>query len=78
MIDKIKFIKMKCLKKKISFDRFNSCKFLPFSKSCNETKNSKNIIENIDIGGPTMVRAAAKNFKNVAIITNKNDYQQLN
>ena len=38
------------------------------------TKNSKNIIENIDIGGPTMVRAAAKNFKNVTIITNKSDY----
>ena len=38
------------------------------------TTNSKNIIENIDIGGPTMVRAAAKNFNNVTIITNKNDY----
>ena len=41
------------------------------------TNNSKNIIENIDIGGPTMVRAAAKNFNNVTIITNKNDYQDL-
>ena len=37
----------------------------------------KKIIENIDIGGPTMVRAAAKNFKDVTIITNKNDYQDL-
>ena len=42
-----------------------------------ETRKTENIIENIDIGGPTMVRAAAKNFKNVAIITNKNDYEQL-
>ena len=40
-------------------------------------KISKDIIENIDIGGPTLVRAAAKNFKNVTIITNKNDYENL-
>ncbi len=51
--------------------------FYPFQKVVTHSKNSKNIIENIDIGGPTMVRAAAKNFKNVAIITNKNDYQSL-
>ena len=51
--------------------------FYPFQKIVRHAKNSKNIIENIDIGGPTMVRAAAKNFKNVAIITNKNDYQSL-
>ncbi len=51
--------------------------FYPFQKVVRHSKNSKNIIENIDIGGPTMVRAAAKNFKNVAIITNKNDYQSL-
>jgi phosphoribosylaminoimidazolecarboxamide formyltransferase / IMP cyclohydrolase len=48
--------------------------FYPFQKIVTNTKNSKQIIENIDIGGPTMVRAAAKNFKNVAIITSKNDY----
>ena len=48
--------------------------FYPFQKVVRETKKSRNIIENIDIGGPTMVRAAAKNFKNVAIITNINDY----
>lgn len=34
-------------------------------------------IENIDIGGPTMVRAAAKNYKDVAIVTNPADYQKL-
>ena len=48
--------------------------FYPFQKVVLKSKNYKNIIENIDIGGPTMVRAAAKNFKNVTIITNKNDY----
>ena len=48
--------------------------FYPFQKIVINKKNSKNIIDNIDIGGPTMVRAAAKNFKNVTILTNKNDY----
>ena len=51
--------------------------FYPFQKIVTNTKNPKQIIENIDIGGPTMVRAAAKNFKNVTIITNKNDYSNL-
>ena len=51
--------------------------FYPFQKVVTNAKNSKDIIENIDIGGPTLVRAAAKNFKNVTIITNKNDYKNL-
>jgi len=51
--------------------------FYPFQKILLKTKNSKNIIENIDIGGPTMVRAAAKNFKDVLIITGKKDYDAL-
>ena len=51
--------------------------FYPFQKIVTSTKNSNKIIENIDIGGPTMVRAAAKNFKNVTIITNRDDYRSL-
>ena len=51
--------------------------FYPFQKVVTETNNPNKIIENIDIGGPTMVRAAAKNFKNVTIITSKNDYTSL-
>jgi phosphoribosylaminoimidazolecarboxamide formyltransferase/IMP cyclohydrolase len=51
--------------------------FYPFQKVVLNTKNPKKIIENIDIGGPTMVRAAAKNFQNVTIVTNKNDYGSL-
>ena len=51
--------------------------FYPFQSVVTKSKSPKNIIENIDIGGPTLVRAAAKNFKNVAIITNKNDYDPL-
>ena len=51
--------------------------FYPFQKVVTNSNNPQKIIENIDVGGPTMVRAAAKNFKNVAIITNKNDYGSL-
>src|SRR5258705_13328478 len=32
------------------------------------------LIENIDIGGPSMVRSAAKNFRDVAIVTSPDDY----
>ena len=48
--------------------------FYPFQETITKNKNKNRIIENIDIGGPTMVRAAAKNFKDVTIITDKNDY----
>jgi len=51
--------------------------FYPFQKIVLKTKNSRNIVENIDIGGPTMVRAAAKNFKDVLIITDGKDYDAL-
>ncbi len=51
--------------------------FYPFQKVVTSKSSPKKIIENIDIGGPTMVRAAAKNFNNVSIITSKNDYSQL-
>ncbi len=51
--------------------------FYPFEKTVINSNNPKKIIENIDIGGPTMVRAAAKNFKDVTIITNESDYQSL-
>ncbi|MDA0203973.1 MAG: bifunctional phosphoribosylaminoimidazolecarboxamide formyltransferase/IMP cyclohydrolase [Acidobacteria bacterium] len=35
------------------------------------------IIENIDIGGPTMIRAAAKNYRDVAVVTSPADYAAL-
>src|SRR5947199_735842 len=37
--------------------------------------NFEEIIENIDIGGPSMVRSAAKNFHDVAIVTSPADYE---
>ena len=51
--------------------------FYPFEKTLERTKNHKKIIENIDIGGPTLVRAAAKNYKDITVITNPNQYQNL-
>src|SRR5580704_15844601 len=37
----------------------------------------EDLIENIDIGGPTMIRSAAKNWQDVAIVTSPSDYQPL-
>ena len=41
--------------------------FYPFETEIKKTSNKDKVIENIDIGGPGMVRAAAKNFKSVTI-----------
>src|ERR1700691_361890 len=35
------------------------------------------LIENIDIGGPSMIRSAAKNFQDVAVVTSPADYDQI-
>ena len=51
--------------------------FYPFEKILNQTKNHNKIIENIDIGGPTLVRAAAKNYNDVTVITSPNQYSEL-
>ena len=34
-------------------------------------------VENIDIGGPSMIRSAAKNFKDVTVITDPSDYSRV-
>ena len=51
--------------------------FYPFEKILKQKKSHDKIIENIDIGGPTMVRAAAKNYNDVTIITSTNQYSEL-
>ena len=51
--------------------------FYPFETVIKKTSNKRKIIENIDIGGPSMVRAAAKNAEDVTIITDKQDYSIL-
>ena len=51
--------------------------FYPFEKILNQTNNHTEIIENIDVGGPTMVRAAAKNYNDVVVITSPDQYDEL-
>jgi phosphoribosylaminoimidazolecarboxamide formyltransferase / IMP cyclohydrolase len=49
--------------------------FYPFENTLKNTPDHKKIIENIDIGGPTMVRAAAKNYNDVTVITSSDQYK---
>ena len=51
--------------------------FYPFEQTLKNTKNHNKIIENIDVGGPTMVRSAAKNYNDVTVITASNQYEEL-
>ena len=50
--------------------------FYPFEKTLKTTKDHNKIIENIDVGGPTMVRSAAKNYKDVTVITSSDQYEE--
>ncbi len=51
--------------------------FYPFENTLKKINNHDKIIENIDVGGPTMVRSAAKNYKDVTVITSTNQYNEL-
>ena len=51
--------------------------FYPFESTLNNTTNHSKIIENIDVGGPAMVRSAAKNYKDVTVITSSEQYSEL-
>jgi phosphoribosylaminoimidazolecarboxamide formyltransferase/IMP cyclohydrolase len=46
----------------------------PFEETLASTNEEKLIIEKIDIGGPSMIRAAAKNFNHLAVLASKDDY----
>ncbi len=50
----------------------------PFEETVRSTTDEELIIEKIDIGGPSMIRAAAKNHRDVLVIAAKNDYVSLN
>lgn len=50
----------------------------PFEETVASTTNETDIIEKIDIGGISLIRAAAKNFKDVVIVSSRNDYSMLN
>ncbi|GHE48704.1 bifunctional phosphoribosylaminoimidazolecarboxamide formyltransferase/IMP cyclohydrolase [Sphingobacterium griseoflavum] len=49
----------------------------PFEETVASGAASQDIIEKIDIGGISLIRAAAKNFNDVVIISSKNDYKEL-
>jgi len=47
----------------------------PFEETIKKSKVTiDEVIENIDIGGPTLIRAAAKNYRDVIVVTNKDQY----
>ena len=49
----------------------------PFQETVKQTTEEKLIIEKIDIGGPSMIRAAAKNFADLTVVASKDDYAKL-
>ncbi len=49
----------------------------PFKATLQRGADFATCIENIDIGGPTMIRAAAKNYQDVAVIVDPKDYQKV-
>ena len=49
----------------------------PFEETVKSGASHQDIIEKIDIGGISLIRAAAKNYKDVLIVSSKNDYSQL-
>jgi len=49
----------------------------PFEETVSRSSDVNEAIENIDIGGPTMIRAAAKNYYAVAVITDPTDYPKI-
>ena len=53
------------------------CNLYPFQKVLEQGADFETLVENIDIGGPTMVRASAKNFKYVGVLTSPADYAEV-
>lgn len=49
----------------------------PFEETVASTNEEKAIIEKIDIGGPSMIRGAAKNFRDVVVVAAKSNYAEL-
>lgn len=53
------------------------CNLYPFEETIKSSKITlPEAVEQIDVGGPTMVRSASKNFKNVLVLTDPADYSQ--
>jgi len=57
---------------------FVVCNLYPFEKTIQKPKVSiEDVVENIDIGGPTLIRAAAKNYKDVVVATSPKQYPDI-
>lgn len=65
--------------KKIKIDTIDLvvCDLYPFSDAIKKNKNMNYCVEHIDIGGITLLRGAAKNFKYVTVVTDNTDYQEV-
>ncbi len=53
------------------------CNLYPIEDVIKQGKDLKSVLENIDIGGPNMIRAAAKNFENVTVIVKPQRYHHI-
>jgi phosphoribosylaminoimidazolecarboxamide formyltransferase / IMP cyclohydrolase len=53
------------------------CNLYPFEKVTKQGADLKTALDNIDVGGPNMIRAAAKNFENVVVVVNPSRYCQI-
>lgn len=51
------------------------CNLYPFAQAVSQNANEDTLVENIDIGGPTMIRAAAKNYESVCTLTDPSQYK---
>ena len=51
------------------------CNLYPFMKAASDGSNLDVLVEKIDIGGPSLLRAAAKNHNRVAVVTDPEDYE---
>ncbi len=49
----------------------------PFRETVKSGAEENNIIENIDIGGPTLIRSSAKNFRSVTVVIDPGDYEEV-
>ena len=54
-----------------------ACNMYPFQKVTEDGADLKTALENIDIGGPNIIRAAAKNFENVVVVVDPSRYNQV-
>jgi len=70
---------LKTLKEhQINLIDFVVCNLYPFEKTIQKPNIAiEEVIENIDIGGPTLIRAAAKNYKDVVVVTSPKQYSEI-